>query len=103
MSKKLQSFVHNNLDLLCYIVLKALFAKWFESQLKKLRLCLWKSENVYGYYIYWSLVWKLLSLCLWHVLNTNLQRMRQIGVELLYDLEVLYKQVDVVLIDPIGL
>ena len=29
--------VHGNLELLCDIVLKALFAKWFESQLKKLR------------------------------------------------------------------
>ena len=29
--------MHNNLELLSDIVLKALFAKWFESQLKKLR------------------------------------------------------------------
>ena len=63
----------------------------------------WNLENVYGYCIYWSLVWKLLSLCLWRMFNTNLQRMRQIGVELLNVLEALYKQVDVGLIDPFGL
>ena len=63
----------------------------------------WNSENVYGYCIYWPLVRKLLSLCLWHVFNTNLQIMRHIGVELLYVSDALYKQVDVGSIDPFGL
>ena len=67
----------------------------------------WNSENVYDYCIYWSLVWKSLSLCLWHMMrqigNINLQRMRQIGVELLFVLVALYEQVDVGLIDPFGL
>ena len=63
----------------------------------------WNSENVYGYCIYLSLVWKLLSLCLWHVFNTNLQIMRHIGVELLYVLHSVYKQVAVGSIDPFGL
>ena len=35
--------------------------------------------------------------------NTNLQRMRQIGVEFLYFLETLNKPVDVGSIDPFGL
>ena len=63
----------------------------------------WNSEKVYGYCIYWSLVWKLSSLCLWHTFNTNVQRMHQIGVKLLYILEALYKQVAVVSIDPFEL
>ena len=63
----------------------------------------WNSENVYDYCIYWSLVWKLLSLCLLRMFNTNLQRMRQTGVEVLYVLVALYKQVDVGSIDPFGL
>ena len=42
-------------------------------------------------------------LCLLRMFNTNLQRMRQIGVELLYVLVALYKQMDVGSIDPFGL
>ena len=64
---------------------------------------LWNLENVSGYCIYRSLVWKLFSLCLWHTFNTNLQKMRQIGVELLNVLELLLKQVDEGSIDPFGL
>ena len=82
-----------DLELLCDIILKALFAKWFESQLKRLR-CYGIQKNVCSYCIYWSLVWNLLSLCLWHLFNTNPQRMRQIGEELLCVLEALYKLVD---------
>ena len=63
----------------------------------------WNSENVYGYRNYWSLVWKLFSLCLWHMYNTNLQRMHQIGIKLLHVLEALYKHVAVGSIDPFGL
>ena len=63
---------------------------------------LWNLENVYGHCIYWSLVWKSLSLCLWHIINTNLERMRQIGVELMCVLEALYKQVDVGSIAPLA-
>ena len=37
------------------------------------------------------------------MLNTNLQRMRQTGVELQYALEALYEQVAVGSIDPFGL
>ena len=44
MSKKQQTLMHNNLELLCDIVLKALFAKWFESQLKKIPM-VWNSEK----------------------------------------------------------
>ena len=40
---------------------------------------------------------------LWQVFNTNLQRMRQIGVALLYVLEVSYKQVTVGSMDLFGL
>ena len=94
--------MHNNLELPCDNVLKALFAKWFESQLKKSPM-VWNSENVYGYCMYWSLVWKLFSLCLWRMFNTNLQRMHQTGVELLFVSEALYKQVAVGSIDSFGL
>ena len=62
----------------------------------------WNSEKVYGYCIHGSLVWKLFSLCLWHMFNTNQQRMHQIGVELLHVLETLYKQVAVGSIDLFG-
>ena len=60
-------------------------------------------RRVCGYCIYWSLVWKLLSLCLWRMFNTNLQSMRQIGEELLYVLKAFYKQVVAESIDPFGL
>ena len=60
-------------------------------------------RKVYGYCIYWSLVCKLLSLCLWHIFNTNLQSMRQIGEEPLYVLEAFHKQVAVESIGPFGL
>ena len=63
----------------------------------------WNLENVYGHCVYWSLVWKLLSLCLWHMFNTNVQRMHEIGVELLHVLEALYKQVAVGSTKPFGL
>ena len=53
--------------------------------------------------VFTVLVWKLFSLCLWHMFNTNLQRMHQIGVELLYVSEALYKQVAVGSFDPFGL
>ena len=63
----------------------------------------WNSENVYGYCIYWSLVCKLFSLRLWHLFNINLLRMHQIGVELLYVLEALFKQVARGQLTPLGL
>ena len=37
---------------------------------------------------------------MWHLLTTNLQRMSEIGLELLYALTALYKQVSVGSIDP---
>ena len=60
-------------------------------------------KRLYDFYIYRLLVWKLLSLCLWHVFNSNLHRMCQIGVELLYVVEALYKQVGLGSIDPSGI
>ena len=60
------------------------------------------SKNISGNCIYWLLVWKLLSLCLWHMFNTNLQSMRQTGEGLLYVLESFYKQVAEGSIDPFG-
>ena len=49
---------------------------------------------------------KFLSLCLWHVFNTNMQRFGQLKleycIELLYVLEALYKQVAVGSIDSFG-
>ena len=96
--------MHNNLELLGNVVLKALLAKWFESQLKKLRWYGIQKTFVVTVFIgHWS------GNCSRYVcgimFNTNLQRMRQIGVELqqLCVLEALYKQVAVGSIDPFGL
>ena len=49
------------------------------------------------------MIWILFILCLWHMFNTNLQRIHQIAVKLLPVLEALYKQVAVGLIEPFGL
>ena len=74
----------------------------FKSQLKKLR---WhgiqKTFMVTVFFGHWSE--NRSHYILLHMFNTNLQRMRQIGKELLYVLEASYKQVDKGLIDLFGL
>ena len=46
---------------------------------------------------------EIILIYMWHIFNTSPQRMQHIGVELLYVLKSLYKQVAVGSIDPLGL